>query len=198
MGVAAAGAAVCLLVLTVLHAALGRFYGFDVAVQAAVHGWPAWLYPGMRALTGLGRIATFVPAVVCVAGWLCLRREQRLAAVVGLAMAGALVLNEGAKVWFHRARPPVSWALGDEHTYSFPSGHALFSVVLYGTLCGLALRAGVRWWRVVPVAVVLPVAIGLSRVYLGEHWPTDVIGGWLCGAVWGLTVLLAERPEQDV
>ena len=114
-------------------------------------------------------------------------------AVLACAVTGALILNESFKLLFHRPRPIFPWSIGDEHTFSFPSGHSLFSVTLYGTLCWLALRHGTRWWQVVPVAVALPLAIGTSRIYLGEHYPTDVLAGWLCGALWTATVILIDR-----
>jgi undecaprenyl-diphosphatase len=100
-------------------------------------------------------------------------------------MAGALVLDISLKHAFHRQRPtPFFGPL--PHTYSFPSGHAMFSVCFYGVLAGLvADRTNSRVIKICIwlLAVVLIAAIGLSRIYLGVHYPTDVLGGYLA-AVW--------------
>lgn len=180
------GAVVCSCLLIAFYAELGRLERFDRAVQGFVHARTTpVLWAAAVALTGVGAIRTWLPAVGLVCAFLRDRRAYWLAG----SMAGALLLNEAAKLLFHRARPAVEWALGDEHTYSFPSGHALFSVVLYGTLAVLYRRGG---W----VAAVLALLIGASRVVLGEHWPTDVLAGWAAGLVWVLAVWRAERARD--
>ena len=117
--------------------------------------------------------------------------------MLAFAVVGAFLLNESLKLHFHRARPQVPWAIGDEHTYSFPSGHALFAAALYGTLCYVALaRRGTTRLRQVLVLVpacVLVAGIGLSRIYLGMHWPTDVLAGWFTGSLWLVTVMAIDR-----
>ena len=175
------GALVCFLGLALLHAELGRLAGFDVGVQGFVHGWNhPWLTRVMLMLTWLGAVRTFLPAVGLVGILLGVQRRWRELAVIAFAEAGAFALDVALKMHFHRARPVVPWAIGDEHTFSFPSGHSLFGMVLYGTLVWLAARRG---WKGV-LAAGLVVGIGLSRVYLGMHWPTDVLAGWFVGAVW--------------
>ena len=171
---------------------------FDLAVQQRIHAFssPA-VTRWMLAFTWLGAMRTFAPALALVVGWLLWRGQTRsLAAMLGLPMVGAIVMNELLKLHFHRLRPQVAWALGDEHTFSFPSGHSLFAVVLYGTLGYAALRlqpsAG-RRAGLVAVAALLCLAIGVSRIYLGMHFPTDVIAGYLCGLVWLLAVVLVDR-----
>jgi len=101
-------------------------------------------------------------------------------------MAGALVLDISLKYAFHRQRP-TPFFVPLPHTYSFPSGHALFSFCFYGVLAGLiADRVKSRAVEVCVwvAAALLIAAIGLSRIYLGVHYPTDVIAGYVAAAVW--------------
>ncbi len=194
--VCAVGCGAALGLLTALHGWLGALGGFDQGVQEWVHGWASpGVGAGMRALTELGRVETFLPAAVFVGVGMVVEGRRRGAGALGLAMVGALALNEGLKLHFARARPGVSWALGDERTYSFPSGHALFAVTLYGTLTWLAWRGATAGRRVGLAAVAggLTVGIGVSRVYLGMHWPTDVLAGYAVGVVWVGTVMTVER-----
>lgn len=174
--------------LTALHTELGPLAGIDRAIQFGVHGWTRpWATGVMLAFTWVGAVKMVVPAVVGMLGWLLWSGRRHTAAVLSGAIGGAVVLNETLKLHFHRARPTVPWAIGDERTYSFPSGHSLFAVTLYGVLVYLALRRGVSVRRrvsVVVTALVMVVGIGLSRIYLGEHFPTDVLAGYGVGLVW--------------
>jgi undecaprenyl-diphosphatase len=110
-------------------------------------------------------------------------------------MTGALALDLALKYAFHRERPPVFFGT-EPASYSFPSGHALCSFCFYGVMAGLiaarvrspALRIAV--WA---LAALLVIAIGVSRVYLGMHYPSDVIGGYLAAAVWVSAMLVLDR-----
>ena len=186
----AASSALILLSLTLLEHRL-RAVGvqhFDRSVQARIHAMtnPA-LTDVMLALTWLGAIKIFASALALAVVVLAARGRHREAALLGGGIASAFVLNESLKLHFHRFRPQVPWSISDEHTFSFPSGHSLFAVVLYGTLAYLALgRGGSVWQRfgMVALAMLMPLGIGISRVYLGMHYPTDVLAGWLAGALW--------------
>ena len=194
-----AGALLCLLLLAALHALLGPLHPLDVAIQLHLHALASpWLDRAMLVLTLIGSIKIFSLALGVVLAGMLWKGRRHAPAVLACAITGALILNESFKLLFHRPRPVLPWSIGDEHTFSFPSGHSLFSVVLYGTLCVLSLRHGERWWKVVPVAVLLPLAIGTSRIYLGEHYPTDVLAGWLCGAVWTTTVAVIDRRWRSI
>ncbi len=195
----AAGALTCLAALAAFHLALVPLHTPDVRLQLLLHALASpWLDRVMLALTWIGSIKIFATALTIVLLGLLVKGHRHAAALLAYAMTGALLLNETLKQLFHRPRPNLPWSIGDEHTFSYPSGHSLFSVVLYGTLCVLALRHGTPWWRVVPVAVLLPLAIGTSRIYLGEHYPTDVLAGWLCGALWTATVAIIDaRYRKD-
>ncbi|GEL22453.1 hypothetical protein PSU4_14070 [Pseudonocardia sulfidoxydans NBRC 16205] len=153
-------------------------------------------------LTVVGTVGDTVGMAVlaAVVGALLLWRRRVGDAVVMIgAVAGAGLLIVGLKQAVARPRPPEALRLAVETTYSFPSGHALSSVVVLGTAAAIVVRLG---WRPALSGVAVTVAsgavaiIGFSRVYLGVHWPTDVLDGWLTGGVW-LTVCLAALSELD-
>jgi undecaprenyl-diphosphatase len=138
MTIITGGALACLLLLTVLDRSLDTeaVLRFDTHGQALVHSWTnPYITALALALTWLGAIKIFAVAVGLVVGFIFVQGRRHAALLLGFAITGAFLLNEGLKVHFHRARPKVFWSIGDEHTYSFPSGHSFFAVVLYGTLC---------------------------------------------------------------
>jgi undecaprenyl-diphosphatase len=142
-----------------------------------------------RALTFLGDVPVLMVFTLIAAAVLWrMTRSRRPVVLLLVAMAGAAVLTYGVKLLVERPRPGVTYVLGAVDTsYSFPSGHTLNSAVFFLTLAGLLwmLRAGLVW-RIAgtAVAVLLSVGIGLSRLYLGYHWATDVLAGWLLAATW--------------
>jgi undecaprenyl-diphosphatase len=147
-----------------------------------------------RLFTALGEPTMLIAAGIGVALWLWYARRTRLAlALVGVVAVGR-GLAEIQKYWVARVRPDAEPHLVFVQTSSFPSGHAANSMIFYLALA-LALTAGTRWQRpAVAGAVLLSLLIGISRVMLGVHWPSDVIGGWAFGMLWVLlTLRLAER-----
>jgi membrane-associated phospholipid phosphatase len=158
-----------------------------------------WLTPIMMALTRLGDTCTLTVVVVVFCGlflWVRRRPDAR-----GLAAAGlfSLLLNFGLKAVVGRERPDVVWRVIDLPEWSsFPSGHALGSLGVYGSLALLLARDFKhRWqrWLLVGPAFALAGLIGVSRVYLGVHFPLDVLAGWAGGTVAILLALaLSERP----
>jgi len=150
--------------------------------------WLTWI-------TCLGREWVVVALIVTVAIILAVRRERDALIAFGITEAGTLLFLYLSKLGFHRPRPDI--ALYFESTYSFPSGHATFAVALYGFIGYLlmlmrhagSLRARLN---ILFVTTVLVLVIGLSRVYLGEHYLSDVYAGFLLGTLWvivGITVL---------
>lgn len=122
-----------------------------------------------------------------------LRREWLSAGALALATIGGSVLNDILKPLFHRGRPETAWEFIHQPSWSFPSGHAMGSLVGYGFLAMLLLeRRRDRWSRItiITVAVVLIAITGFSRLYLGVHYLSDVVGGYVAGAVW-LVVCIA-------
>jgi undecaprenyl-diphosphatase len=103
-------------------------------------------------------------------------------------------LNLGLKAIFERVRPPAATAIAAAQGYSFPSGHAMGSLIVLGSIGYVALRLPLRWKVKSAVLAALATAVvlvGLSRVYLGVHWLSDIAGGWSAGAVWLATASVA-------
>ncbi len=163
------------------HSATFDNWGFAQAdrLRAVVPGLTGWV----RRLTFFGSAGFFVPASLLGALLLRRRGHGRYATELLLSMGGGLVLNELLKAWFQRPRPTS--ALLYQYGLSFPSGHAMLSVAFYGCLAWLAVQHGRRHrWAWALAAVAWAGLIGLTRVYLHVHYPTDVVAGWAGGAAW--------------
>ena len=148
----------------------------------------------MQAATFVGSNTAVIPAMVGVSVLLLWRDRRRDAYFVVVAVVGSILLNSAMKLFFQRARPQLPWAtvLPD---YSFPSGHTMTSLVFLLALAIVAWQARGRTAGLVAMAaaVVATGLIGLSRVYLGYHYLTDVVGGLLSGLLWLLVVVGAFR-----
>jgi len=147
-----------------------------------------------RIFTALGEPTVLVTAGFLVAGWIWWKRHPHLALAILLIVLIGRGLAEAQKYMIARARPDLEPHLVVVKTSSFPSGHATSSMIFYLTVA-LALTMGTRWHRpAAAAAILLSLLIGTSRVMLGVHWPSDVIGGWAFGMLWVLVTLrLAER-----
>ena len=147
-----------------------------------------------RTFTALGEPTVLIAAGFLVAGWLWHRQRGRFAIGLLLVILLGRGLSEVQKYWIARARPDFEAHLVVVKTSSFPSGHASSSMIFYLTLA-LALAGRTRWrWVAVSGAILLSLLIGTSRVMLGVHWPSDVVGGWSFGLLWVLlTLRRAER-----
>jgi len=146
-----------------------------------------------RVATMLGDPTVLVGAGFLVAAWLWYRRRGRFAIGLLLVILVGRGLSEVQKYWIARPRPALETHLVVVKTWSFPSGHATSSMIFYLTVA-LALTAnGARRRILAGSAILLSLLIGLSRVMLGVHWPSDVIGGWAFGLLW---VLVTLRPAE--
>jgi len=116
-----------------------------------------------------------------------------------LTVAGAEILDQVLKYIFHRVRPQAFFGLAEPMGYSFPSGHALVSCTFFGVLAAMAAaRTSSRTRRVMyyALAAVLVAAVGFSRIYLGVHYPTDVLAGYAAGVVWTFSVAWVRRLRR--
>ena len=152
------------------------------------------LLAAARFFTALGEPAVLIAAGVAVLLWLWYLGRARLGAALFLVALTGRGLSELQKYWIARPRPSLDPHLVLVKTSSFPSGHAASSMIFYTTMA-FALTIGTRSHRLaVAGAVVLSLLIGTSRVMLGVHWPSDVVGGWSFGLLWVLLSLrLSER-----
>jgi undecaprenyl-diphosphatase len=160
--------------------------------------------PGLRLaaldVTALGGATVLTLVTLGVCGFLALVRHFRsLLLVLGSTVSGA-VLNSVLKAFFARPRPTVVPHLTEAGAPSFPSGHAMLSAIVYLTLGALLAQLTERRWvkaYVLGVAVMLTFLVGLTRVFLGVHYLTDVLGGWMAGLAWAVfTALLARAAKR--
>ncbi|GJE62644.1 phosphatase PAP2 family protein [Methylobacterium trifolii] len=148
---------------------------------------PRWLEETMRDITGLGSVFTIVFLTGAVAAYLVLSGKRRIGLFVVAAVGGGELVSTVLKLFYQRPRPDLVPHGMDVFTASFPSGHAMMSAIAYLTLATLLARID-RHRRVKALVLFLGVAmallVGISRIYLGVHWPSDVLAGWCVGAAW--------------
>jgi undecaprenyl-diphosphatase len=160
---------------------------------------PGWIEGPLLDLTAMGGPTVLGFVVLAVAGFLVLQTRYRTALVVAITAAGGEVLDTTMKYMFNRPRPTIVPHLRVVYSTSFPSGHAMESAIVYLTLGAILMRvAESRLTKIyiLSVAVMLTALVGVSRVYLGVHYPTDVIGGWIVGFMWAsICWLVAQRFE---
>lgn len=163
-----------------------------LAEDLRVHMQPGVL-AAVAAVSHLGDLWTVAAISVAVLTLLLWRGQLRLATVWTFAVAGIVPLNSALKAWFQRPRPLHNHGFIVEHGWSFPSGHAFGAMVFYGMLAYVLLRVTPRAWHrwVIALAVTMVTIIGLSRIVLQVHYFSDVIAGYVSGAVWLLVCLLA-------
>lgn len=158
---------------------------------------PAWMTPVIRDISALGGVAVLTLLTLLVVGFLVLQRRWRLAAVLLASSIGATILNHAMKRFFNRDRPETAYHLVEVGNQSFPSGHSMLSAAIYLTLGMMLAKVARPVWAkgyFLASAGVVVVLVGLSRVYLGVHFPSDVAAGWTIGAAWAfLCALVAHR-----
>jgi len=167
---------------------------------------PSWLAETVLEVTALGGYPLILIIMAAVIGGLCVARLFGPALFVVLALFSGLLVSQGLKSFYARPRPDIVPQLDIVHTASFPSGHAMMATLFYLTLATVIARltdkTAVRAY-VFGVAILLSLVIGISRIYLGVHWPSDVLAGWALGVAWAalswLAVsLLRSRRKQRV
>jgi undecaprenyl-diphosphatase len=160
---------------------------------------PDWLKAAMIDITALGGTTVLTLITALTTGYLLSSRRTRTAIFLLVAVASGAMLSSLLKSLFSRPRPDLVAHLVEVHSLSFPSGHAMNSAIVYLTLGALLARAETdRAARVflMAAAIMLTLIIGVSRVYLGVHWPSDVVAGWCVGASWAAFCSLVARALQ--
>jgi len=157
---------------------------------------PHWFEEVARDVTALGGVAVLSLASLAVLGYVLIRRAYVNAVVLVIAVVGAQLASSLLKIGFGRPRPDLVPHLAQVYTASFPSGHAMVSTAVYLTfatqLASLHREVVIRGY-LIATALALVTIIGVSRVYLGVHWPTDVLAGWAAGSAWALFVWAGTR-----
>jgi undecaprenyl-diphosphatase len=163
---------------------------------------PAWLEGVARDISALGGTTVLTLVTVTAVSYLILQGRRRPALFVGVSVIGGTALSSGLKAFFERARPDAWLHLTPVHSPSFPSGHSMLSSVVYLTLgvmlSRLVSRRSPKLFCIF-VALTLSFLVGLSRIFLGVHYPTDVLSGWTAGIAWSLVcaMVFARRTVPD-
>jgi undecaprenyl-diphosphatase len=160
---------------------------------------PRWLEEMERDFTALGGVGVLSVLTLLISAFLALDKKGRAAVLVLIAVGGALLLSTLLKSGFQRPRPDLVPHGSYVYTTSFPSGHSMMSAATYLTLGALLARVQPRRRLKVLLlgfATLLTLIVGFSRVYLGVHWPTDVLAGWTAGGIWALICWLIARKLQ--
>lgn len=160
---------------------------------------PRWVEEMFRDITALGSTIVLTMVTLAVAGYFLLDGRRGVAMIVLLATLGAFGVGNALKHTFDRERPDLVPHGSTVYTSSFPSSHSMVSASTFLTLGALLARVQRRRrikTFVLGVAITATVLVGVSRVYLGVHWPTDVLAGWTAGAGWALMCWLLARWLQ--
>lgn len=160
---------------------------------------PPWMEEMARDISALGGFTWITFATIVIAIYLWIDDKFRMALFLIAATASGALLSLVLKSFFARPRPDLVPHLSQVFTSSFPSGHSMIAAVVYltmGSLLASVISNRTLKVYVLGVAVMLTTAVGLSRVYLGVHYPTDVLAGWMAGLVWALACWMIARLLQ--
>lgn len=160
---------------------------------------PKWLHEMGRDATALGGVGWLVSFTFAVTGYLWLAGKSHMATLLLVSSASGTAVAFGLKSLFARPRPDIVPHLSHVASSSFPSAHSMMSAVVYITLGALVASVVARRRLkayILTLSLLLTVVVGLSRIYLGVHYPTDVLAGWMAGLVWAMLCWLVARWLQ--
>jgi undecaprenyl-diphosphatase len=160
---------------------------------------PRWLHEAGRDVTALGGVTVLSLVTLAVAGYLWMAKKHHAMWLVIIATVGGQIGSTILKYAFDRDRPDIVPHLSHVYTSSFPSGHSMLSAVVYLTLGSLLARLAPGYAvkiYFISTALLLTFLVGVSRVYMGVHYPTDVLAGWTAGLVWAILCWLVARYLQ--
>ena len=172
---------------------------FDSTVRGVVHEYASPPVTAIfRFVTNLGDWPVVLAGTLALIFFFVSRRDHDHLGILLVTMSGAGILDGVLKLAFHRLRPDPFFGARPT-SYSFPSGHSLISACFYGLIAGMInFHLEKRWQRALvwTIAGILIAMIGLSRIYLGVHWPTDVVAGYAAAIIWmGAVGVMARRVE---
>lgn len=171
-----------------VHEAESFVFDEPLLLRAKAASGP-WLDQMFLAISWAGYQGVIIADALLILALLALRRWREVT-FAGVALIGAALLNLGTKQLFARARPTLWESISPQDTFSFPSGHAMGSMTLVMVL--ILLAWGTRWrWLVLVIAALFGVAVGVSRIYLGVHYPSDILGGWAASIAWVVGIYTA-------
>jgi len=199
-GIVAASLAFWVFIETAENVVKGDIRYYDTAILVALHGSdptnPVWFNEFVRDISGLGGAGVLGILVAASSIFLVISNKGRTALFVTFATLSGAALSSLLKIGFDRPRPDLIPHLTHVFSTSFPSGHAMASAVVYMTLGTLLAREVSGLWSkiyVMSLAIIVTGLVGLSRLYLGVHWPSDVLAGWAAGASWALVWWVVAR-----
>ena len=186
--------AVLFFILLARSAPEGTYLSLELEIMRAMRHegkpiGPWWLADGVRDITALGSATILILMTLLILGYLCLRRRYRVALLIAVSTAGGEIVNAVLKNTFDRARPDATLHAVQVASSSFPSGHAMAASIFYLTMGALLARMATRRREkiyLVATALLLTTITAFSRVYLGVHYPTDVLAGCAAGTAWAL------------
>jgi len=169
-------------------------FSWDVPILLAIHSTARpQLDVFASTFTKLGVFWGVFPVASAIAIGLFIRRRWRSVIYLITTLLGSIIINRTAKVLLHRVRPHLWNSPAPEFDYGFPSGHAMSSMTLVAAL--VILTWGTRWrWLVIIAGSVFVLAIAWTRLYLGVHYPSDILAGWTASVAWAVGVSLAIKP----
>jgi undecaprenyl-diphosphatase len=197
------GLALCLLILLIVAQLADEVlekeaFAFDKSILLWLHQFShPILDQFMLTITQLGNLNIVIVVTVITLNLLLWKRYYQEAKIFLLACVGAWILTTGMKLFFAKSRPQLWPLLISENSFSFPSGHALGSVVLYGFIAYLLSSFYPKFSRLIfCLVLIIIILIGFSRLYLGVHWPTDIIAGYGVGFLWLMFCITILRLQK--